>query len=125
MTIVNETSITVRGIALPEPASITVSYEPLWAQGSGRMSDGTFEGDIQTYKYRIDVTWKPISGENAKKILSTVYTGNPFFDVRFKSHLTNQYITKKMYVGEAKSNVYNYAVPDAMYESLPLSFVEQ
>lgn len=125
MTIVNETSITVNGVALPEPSSITVDYEPLWSQGSGRMSDGNFEGDIQTIKYRVDVIWQPVSGENVKKILSTVYCGNPFLKVRFKSHISNQYVTKTMYVGEAKASVYSYAIPDAMYQSLPLSFVEQ
>lgn len=124
MTTVNLQPITVNGVELP-PAKIHIGYNPLWSPCSGRMSNGDFDGDITAYKWRIDATWKPVSAETMKKILSTIYCGKPFLTVKFINPFTNDYITAKMYPSEFGTDVYSYAIPEAVYDSLPISLVEK
>ena len=125
MTILDEHELVIDGVVMPRTKSLSIQYNLLWVTGTGRMSNGDFNGFIQNVKWRIDAVWGPVSEDDMKLIISTVYNGKPFHDIRFKNPMTKKFETRKMYVGDLKSDVYNYAIPDAMYQSLPLSFVEQ
>lgn len=114
----------IDGQTMPAPSAVTPSRNYLWAQGSGRMSDGTFSGDITAKKWRVDVTWAPVSEEMAETILSLIES-KAWHTVRFRSPKDNDFVTATMYAGDISTPVYSYAVEDATYETLSVSFVEQ
>lgn len=123
MTTVNYPFV-VDGVTLPTPSAITPTRNYLWAQGSGRMSDGTFSGDIISKKWRLDVTWSPVSEETASQILSLI-DSKAWHTVKFRSPKDNSFITATMYAGDIPTPVYSYAINHAAYESLAISFVEK
>lgn len=123
--ILDEHELMIDGIQMPRTSKINIQYNPLWATGSGRMSNGVFDGYIQSIKWRVDAEWSPISEDDLQLIMNTVYNGESFHRVTFKNPKTKKYETKTMYVGDLKADVYNYTMKEVMYKSLPLSFVEQ
>lgn len=108
---------------LKEPSTLSIQKNKLWATKSGRASSGKFVGNIQAIKYRIDVTWKALSEEEASAISKALEPD--FFNVTFKDPTTGQMLTKTFYAGDENYTIYSYGIAQAVYDGLPISLVEQ
>ena len=49
--------ITVNGVALASPVSISNSDEILWSSGTGRSANGQMSGDVIANKKTIQISW--------------------------------------------------------------------
>ncbi len=114
----------IDGVTMPDPSEITVTRNYLFAQKSGRMSSGTFSGDIIAKKWTLQVTWTNLSEEQAASI-SSVIDSKTWHSVKFRSPKDNAFITCTMYSSDLPFPVYSYAVPKAAYQSLTITLVEQ
>lgn len=118
-----EPSLIIDGVTMKEPSQIEVSRNKIWSQNSGRTQSGTFTGDVVARKMRLDVTWTPLSQEEAKAILTALEP--PFISVTFKNPRTNSFTTKTFYAGDESVSVYSYALNNVTYEGLKVSLVEK
>ena len=117
-----EAVLKVNGSDIPDPTSITISRNKVWAQNTGRTKSGKYVGDIVALKWRIDATWNNVSENKAQEIMNAFEPA--FMDVRFKNPKTKAFATAKFYGGDETLNVYNYDIAEAVYESVSLSIVE-
>lgn len=51
------TEITVNGVALASPVSISNSDEIIWSSGTGRSANGQMSGDVIANKKTIQISW--------------------------------------------------------------------
>lgn len=51
------TEITVNGVALASPVSISNSDEIIWSSGTGRSANGQMSGDVVANKKTIQISW--------------------------------------------------------------------
>jgi hypothetical protein len=51
------TEITVNGVALASPTSISNSDEIIWSSGTGRSANGLMSGDVIANKKTIQISW--------------------------------------------------------------------
>lgn len=107
---------------IPDPTSITISRNKVWAQNTGRTKSGKYVGDLIAVKWRIDATWNNISETKAQEIINAFEPS--FVNIRFKNPKTKSFATAKFYSGDETLNVYNYEIEQAVYESVSLSIVE-
>ena len=49
--------ITVNGVALASPVSISNSDEIIWSSGTGRSANGQMSGDVSANKKTIQISW--------------------------------------------------------------------
>ncbi|MFR7590211.1 MAG: DUF6711 family protein [Longibaculum sp.] len=115
--------IQIDGVDIRDPTTISISRNKMWSQGSGRTKSGNFTGDISNVKWRLDLTWSPLSKCDAKNLFDALDPA--FINVRFLNPKTNSYQTIKCYGGDMTLPVYNYNVEEAVYESLTVSLVEK
>ena len=114
----------IDGVTMPDPAEITPTRNYLFAQKSGRMSNGTFSGDIIAKKWTLQVTWTNLSEEQAASI-SSVIDSKTWHSVKFRSPKDNALITCTMYSSDLPFPVYSYATSDCVYQNLTITLVEQ
>ena len=114
----------IDGVTMPDPAEITPTRNYLFAQKSGRMSNGTFSGDIIAKKWTLQVTWTNLSEEQAASI-SSVIDSKTWHSVKFRSPKDNAFITCIMYSSDLPFPVYSYATSDCVYQNLTITLVEQ
>ena len=114
----------IDGVTMPDPAEITPTRNYLFAQKSGRMSNGTFSGDIIAKKWTLQVTWTNLSEEQASSI-SSVIDSKTWHSVKFRSPKDNAFITCTMYSSDLPFPVYSYATSDCVYQNLTITLVEQ
>lgn len=118
-----EPVIRINGTPIRDPTTITIQRNKIWSQGSGRTKAGNWVGDITNVKQRIDLTWSPLTKEDAKKIFNALEPA--FVEVTFLDPKTDTFKTKTFYGGDLSLPIYNYNIEEAVYESLAVSLVEK
>lgn len=115
--------LTIDGVKVKDPSTVTPSRNKEWSQNSGRTKSGTFTGDIAAMKWRLDLTWTPLTEDEMQNLLKALEP--PFIKVRFKNPRTKSFETKTFYGGSETMVVYNYNIEEAVYENLSVSLVEK
>ncbi len=108
MTLINEAKILINGAELPYSSDISVQYEDLHGDSTGR-SINTGVLAIQRIRKdlcKIELRWTAISLADAKKVQEMLST-NVTFSVQFYSPLHGARVTRTMY----SSNSTNEYVP--------------
>ena len=116
--------LVIDGSTMPDASEMTVTRNYLFAQKSGRMSNGTFSGDIIAKKWTVQVTWTNLTEAQAASI-SSLIDAKTWHSVRFRSPKDNAFITCTMYSSDLPFPVYSYATPECVYQTLTITLVEQ
>ena len=116
--------LVIDGSTMPDASEMTVTRNYLFAQKSGRMSNGTFSGDIIAKKWTVQVTWTNLTEAQAASI-SSLIDAKTWHSVRFRSPKDNAFITCTMYSSDLPFPVYSYATSDCVYQNLTITLVEQ
>lgn len=68
-------------IILPAPVSITVNDELIWTSDTGRLMDGTMQGEVVAEKKTVSIKWGILPESDIVLIKSGIITG--FFPITF------------------------------------------
>lgn len=118
-----ESVIKIDGTSVRDPTTISIQRNKMWSSGSGRTKSGNFVGDIVNVKWRIDLSWSPLSKIDAEKIFNALEP--PYIKVTFLDPKANTYKTSTFYGGDLTLPIYNYNIEEAVYENLTVSLVEK
>ena len=112
---------------MPEPAfnGLIISKEIIWSSNTGRAADGSMIGDIVGYKYKLDITFPPLTAQDIAKI-NRETTKSPFFAVTFIDPVGGLTATRIFYSGAPIYPVYSYATNSkGLYVGVKVSFIER
>ena len=102
--------ITVNGIAMPSPVSISTDDEIIWSSDTGRALDGTMIGDVITEKKTLQIEWGILTETELKLIKDNIISG--FFPIMF--HDSGEDITIESYRGTLSKEHIGY-LDDGIY----------
>lgn len=74
--------LSVNGVELPAPTSITVDDEIIWSSNTGRSSSGIMIGDVVANKKTLNIKWGVLREEEISKIKNNLISG--FFPLTFR-----------------------------------------
>ena len=118
--------LAINGIDMPGIAlnGLTITKEPIWSGNTGRAANGRMVGDIVGYKYKLDITFIPLSAQDIAGLNSAI-TASPFFLASFIKPDGGAEITRSFYAGTPAYPVYSYANGKKNYVGVKLSIIEQ
>lgn len=79
------------GIILPAPVSISVNDELIWTSDTGRLMDGTMQGEVVAEKKTVAIKWGILTEEDLKLIKKGIIVG--FFPIVFHDDGVDMQIT--------------------------------
>lgn len=85
------TILTVGGVALPAPETITVADEIIWSSNTGRVSSGLMNGDIIAQKKTLKIKWGILTEAQMTLIKNKLVAG--FFPITFHDEGKDMTIT--------------------------------
>lgn len=115
--------LTIGGVQMPEPKALTVTKEKVWSSNTGRSSNGVMHGDLIGIKTKLQITFPPLSGEQAALIDNAVSPA--FFEAIYKDPGLNDYVKKTFYAGTPSYPVYSYAKGFPEYNGIAVDLIEQ
>lgn len=99
----------INGIAIPSPSKFNITYNDLDTEETGRSMDGNLHRDVIGTNFRtIDLEWRTMEREDLKKLLKAL--SNKTFSVVYYDPIHDAKITKTMYAGNRKVDMYNYVI---------------
>lgn len=113
----------INGNFIQDPATLDISYEDVWSSNSGRTKSGKWTGDLVAWKWRLDVTFAPVSATTMKTLLTAVARST--VSVTFVNPFTDTLQTISCYPGQIKPTPYNYKANGVEYTGLSLALVER
>lgn len=115
--------LTIDGVVMPPVKSLTITREPIWSKNAGRGADGTMIGDIIAQKMKLQITFVPLSDEQAASLDAAILPA--FFSTKFRNPCTGKMETKTMYAGTPTYPVYSYVNGLPRYQGVGVNLVEQ
>ena len=101
--------LAINGVVLPAPSKFNITYNDLDSEETGRSMDGNMHRDVIGTNFRtIDLEWKTMEREDLKKLLNAV--SNKTFSVTYFDPILNTQVTKTMYAGNRKVDMYNFVI---------------
>ena len=113
----------INGTEMPSISGLSITRERIWSKNTGRTADGVMRGDIITKKWKIQVTFTPMSDEKAKLLENAISPA--FFDVTFLSPESGAMETVTMYAGSSLYKVYSYVDGLPRYVGNAVDLIEQ
>lgn len=104
----------------------SISHNIIWSTNAGRTLNGDFTGDIVKRKWKLVLTTIPMNQKESASFTQLVES-SAFFNVQFipPNSASGAMESITVYTDEPNWEVYSYAVENARYKSIGLSFVEQ
>lgn len=105
---------------------LTITHELVWNTKAGRTLTSTFVGRVIAKKWKLQFTTRPLSQEEASKIINLVEASD-FFNVEFIPTNGSKPITRTFYVNSPTAEVYSYNgnLASTRYSSLSFNIIEQ
>lgn len=105
---------------------LTITHELVWNTKAGRTLTSTFVGRVIAKKWKLQFTTRPLSQEEASKIVNLVEASD-FFNVEFIPTNGSNPITRTFYVNSPTAEVYSYNenLASVRYSSLSFNIIEQ
>ena len=101
--------LTINGVAIPSPSKFNITYNDLDSEETGRSLDGSLHRDVIGTNFRtIDLEWKTMERGALKKLLKAL--SNKTFSVTYYDPIEDAKVTKTMYAGNRKVDMYNYII---------------
>lgn len=102
-----EPLLRIDGEDMPTPSKFSITLNDLDSEETGRSIDGNLHRDVIGTNFRtIDVEWKTMTREDLQKFLNAVSKAN--FTVTYYDPIQDSLISKTMYAGNRKIDMYNY-----------------
>ncbi len=93
----------------PTPSKFNITLNDLDSEETGRSIDGNLHRDVIGTNFRtIDLEWKTMKREDLKRLLNAVSNVN--FTVTYYDPIADAMISKLMYAGNRKVDMYNYVI---------------
>lgn len=98
----------VDGVAMPCPSKYDWKLSDVSSSDAGRTEDGLMHKERITQKVHIELEWQHIKTDAAAQLILTAF--NPeYIDVEYFDYKSNDYLTKRFYVGDRTVSSYNRA----------------
>lgn len=105
----NTTMLTINGVAMATPSKFTVTLNDLDSEETGRSLDGNLHRDVIGQNFRtIDLGWATMSRHDLQLLLNNV--SHETFSVSYYDPIQDAMISKTMYAGNRKIDMYNYVL---------------
>lgn len=121
------TGLTIRGMAMPDPAleGVTISTEKVWSANTGRTASGKMVGSIVAQKTTIKIKWPVLTPEQVQTIEQAVSDpAHPFVPVEYTDMCGNR-VTKTVYFGTPTYTVYSWANGLQLVKDTSVEGIEQ
>ena len=101
--------LTINGVKIATPSKFTITLNDLDSEETGRSLDGNLHRDVIGTNFRtIDLEWKTMTRNELQTLLSQV--SNKTFTVVYYDPIQDTRISKIMYAGNRKIDMYNYVL---------------
>lgn len=101
--------LVIDGVAMPTPSKFNITLNDLDSTETGRSIDGNLHRDVIGTNFRtIDLEWKAMTRSDLQKLLSAV--SKTTFTVTYYDPIQDAKISKTMYAGNRKIDMYNYII---------------
>lgn len=121
--------LTVDGVALTDPAGLTVGGADISSEESGRNMAGEAHKDIVADKVQLDCSWPTLSWAECSRILKTVKRSGSnrkvFMSVRYPDPMEGHYVTKTFYVGDWSAPAYSLVDGRERWQGLTFTLIEK
>lgn len=112
----------VNGTDVPTPSQFGWSLQDVSAADSGRTEDAVMHKNRVAQKEKIQLVWNAPKPDKASQILQAF---NPeYFEVTYRSPLTNSIVTKEFYRGDASAPTYWWA-KGGLFENISFDIIER
>lgn len=111
----------VNGNDVPTPSQFGWSLQDISAADSGRTQDGIMHKNKIGQKEKIHLVWNAPKPDKAAQILQAF--SSEYFDVTYRSPLSNAVVTKKMYRGDANAPYYWWC-HGGLFETISFDIIE-
>ena len=112
----------VNGVDCPTPSTFGWSLQDVSAADSGRTQDGLMHKNMVTRKEKIQLSWNAPDNIKASQILQMFLP--EYFDVTYRSPLTNSIVTKTFYRGDASGSTY-WWLNNGLFETISFDIIER
>ena len=101
--------LSINGVAMPTPSKFNITLNDLDSEETGRSIDGNLHRDVIGTNFRtIDLEWKHMKRDDLRRLLNAVSNVN--FNVSYYDPIEDAIISKVMYAGNRKVDMYNYVL---------------
>lgn len=101
--------LTINGVKIATPSKFTITLNDLDSEETGRSLDGNLHRDVIGTNFRtIDLEWKTMTRNELQTLLAQV--SNKTFTVVYYDPIQDTRISKIMYAGNRKIDMYNYVL---------------
>ena len=101
--------LTIDGKAIPTPSKFNITYNDLDSEETGRSLDGNLHRDVIGTNFRtIDLEWKTMERGSLRILLNAL--SKKTFSVTYYDPIEDAKVTKTMYAGNRKVDMYNYII---------------
>ena len=101
--------LSINGVAMPTPSKFNITLNDLDSEETGRSIDGNLHRDVIGTNFRtIDLEWKHMKRDDLSRLLNAVSNVN--FTVTYYDPIEDAMISKLMYAGNRKVDMYNYVL---------------
>lgn len=111
----------VNGVDCPTPSEFGWGLQDVSAADSGRTQDGKMHKNLVVRKEKIELAWNSPDPEKTSTVLQMFLP--EYFDVTYRSPLTNTIVTKTFYRGDAKAPAYWWA-KGGRFQKLSFNIIE-
>lgn len=113
--------ISVGGVALPAPVSLSIADQIIWSAATGRSADGTMVGDVVAEKKTLEISWGILTESQYLLIKRNLTSG--FFSISFRDDGIDMTISS--YRSDLKRDVLGWLGGVYYYRSVSVSIVQQ
>ena len=101
--------LSINGVPMPTPSKFNITLNDLDSEETGRSIDGNLHRDVIGTNFRtIDLEWKTMGRSDLSRLLNAVSNVN--FTVTYYDPIEDAMISKLMYAGNRKVDMYNYVI---------------
>ena len=112
----------VNGTDVPTPSKFGWSLQDVSASDSGRTQDALMHKNRVAQKEKIQLTWNYPQPDVVSTVLQMF--NDEYFEVTYRSPLSDSLVTKTFYRGDASSPAY-WWVNNGLFESLSFDIIER
>lgn len=112
----------VNGVNCPTPSSFGWSLQDVSAADSGRTQDAVMHKNRVAQKEKIQLSWNAPDNIKASQILQMFQ--DEYFDLTYRSPLTNTIVTKTFYRGDANAATYWWH-NNGLFETISFDVIER
>ena len=105
---------------VPVPSKYQYDLQDVSSPDAGRTEDGTMYKELITQKVKVELAWSNRSKEDVSEILTDFNA--EYLSIEYLDAMTGNYQTKKFYVGDRTSPLYNSK--SGVWENVAFNIIE-